>query len=97
MVKVKSTPQADAAARTITGRVVSARMDKTITVLAERRVRHPVYGKYIIRSSKFHAHDEENQCRIGDVVTIGETRPLSKTKSWALVRMEQRTGEGQGT
>ena len=84
---------ADAAARTVTGRVVSDRMNKTVTVLVERRVRHPVYGKYIMRSSKFHAHDEKNQCRIGDMVTIGETRPLAKTKSWALVRVEERVSQ----
>ena len=60
-------------------------MDKSITVLVERRVKHPVYGKYITRSTKIHAHDEDNQCKAGDVVTIKETRPISKTKSWALV------------
>ncbi len=76
-------------ARTVTGKVVSDKMDKTITVLVERRVKHPVYGKYITRSSKMHAHDEANQCKIGDVVTISETRPLSKTKSWTLLRVEE--------
>jgi small subunit ribosomal protein S17 len=60
-------------------------MDKTITVLLERRVKHPVYGKYITRSSKIHAHDENNQCSIGDTVTVAETRPISKSKSWKLV------------
>lgn len=76
--------------RTLTGRVVSDKMDKTITVLIERRVKHPVYGKYLKRSTKLHAHDETNQCKIGDKVTISETRPLSKTKSWALVEVVER-------
>ena len=71
--------------RTVTGKVISDKMDKSITVLVERRVKHPVYGKYITRSTKIHAHDEDNQCKAGDVVTIKETRPISKTKSWALV------------
>ncbi|MET0378917.1 MAG: 30S ribosomal protein S17 [Spongiibacteraceae bacterium] len=77
-------------ARTVTGRVVSDKMDKTITVLVERRVRHPMYGKYITKSSKLHAHDEKNECQIGDVVTVYETRPLSKTKTWALLRVDER-------
>ena len=64
-------------------------MDKTITVLIERRVKHPIYGKYITRSSKIHAHDEDNQCKAGDVVTVCETRPLSKSKSWTLLRVEE--------
>ncbi len=76
--------------RTLTGRVVSDKMDKTITVLIERRVKHPIYGKYLKRSTKLHAHDETNQCKIGDKVTISETRPLSKTKSWALVEIVER-------
>lgn len=76
--------------RTETGRVISDKMNKTITVLIERRVRHPLYGKYITRSSKFHAHDENNECRVGDLVTITESRPLSKTKSWKLLRIEER-------
>jgi len=73
--------------RTATGRVVSNKMDKTITVLIERRVKHPVYGKYITRSSKIHAHDEDNQCSIGDKVTVAESRPLSRTKTWKLVEV----------
>ncbi len=76
--------------RTVTGRVVSDKMNKTITVLFERRVKHPVYGKYITKSSKLHAHDENNDCSIGDKVTIKSSRPLSKTKSWTLVRVEER-------
>jgi len=77
-------------ARTVTGRVVSDKMDKTITVLVERRVRHPMYGKYITKSSKLHAHDEKNECQIGDVVTVFERRPLSKTKTWSLLRVEEK-------
>lgn len=77
--------------RTLTGKVVSNKMDKSITVLIERRVKHPVYGKYITRSTKLHAHDEKNVCKEGDVVTIAETRPISKTKSWALVAVVETT------
>jgi small subunit ribosomal protein S17 len=73
--------------RAVTGKVVSDKMDKTITVLIERRVRHPVYGKYITRSSRVHAHDENNQCRIGDVVTVAESRPISRSKTWKLVEV----------
>jgi len=76
--------------RTLTGRVVSDKMDKTITVLIERRVKHPIYGKYVKRSTKLHAHDENNQCRAGDLVTIRETRPLAKTKAWTLVDVVER-------
>ena len=79
--------------RTLTGRVVSDKMDKTITVLVERRVKHPIYGKYVKRSTKLHAHDETNQCRIGDKVTIRETRPMAKTKAWALVDVVERAVE----
>lgn len=75
--------------RTATGKVVSDKMDKTITVLIERRVKHPIYGKYITRSSKLHAHDEANECKMGDVVTISETRPYSKSKTWKLERIEE--------
>jgi small subunit ribosomal protein S17 len=73
--------------RLATGKVVSNKMDKTITVLIERREKHPVYGKYMTRSSKIHAHDESNQCGIGDTVTVAETRPLSKTKTWKLLEV----------
>jgi len=76
--------------RTLSGRVVSDKMDKSITVLVERRVKHPVYGKYITRSSKVHAHDENNDCRVGDTVTVRETRPMSRTKSWALISIDER-------
>ncbi|WDE05723.1 30S ribosomal protein S17 [Thalassomonas viridans] len=71
--------------RTLQGRVVSDKMDKSITVLIERRVKHPIYGKFMIRSTKLKAHDETNQCKAGDVVTIRECRPMSKSKSWTLV------------
>lgn len=78
------------AVSTVTGRVVSDKMDKTITVVIERQVKHPLYGKYMRRSTKLHAHDENNECRIGDTVTIKETRPLAKTKSWTLVQIDER-------
>lgn len=77
--------------RTLTGRVVSDKMDKSIVVLTERRVKHPVYGKYVSKSSKLKAHDENNECGIGDTVTIAESRPFSKTKSWALVKIEEKS------
>jgi len=73
--------------RVTTGKVVSNKMDKTITVLIERREKHPVYGKYITRSSKIHAHDENNQCGIGDTVTVAESRPISKSKTWKLLEI----------
>jgi small subunit ribosomal protein S17 len=79
--------------RTATGKVVSNKMDKTVTVLIERRVKHPVYGKYMTRSSKVHAHDESNQCRIGDLVTVAESRPLSRTKTWKLVEVVEQAAE----
>ena len=70
-----------------TGQVVSNKMDKTITVKVERRLIHPLYGKFVKRSKKFFAHDEENTCKIGDLVRIMETRPLSKNKRWRLVEI----------
>ena len=73
--------------RTLTGTVTSDKMDKTVTVLVERRVKHPLYGKYVVESKKYHAHDEANQCGVGDKVEIAETRPLSKTKSWKVTRI----------
>ena len=78
--------------RTLTGKVVSSKMDKSITVLIERRVKHPKYGKIVRKSSKIHAHDESNQCHEGDVVTIEECRPISKTKAWRLVEVVERAG-----
>ncbi|MCC6136784.1 MAG: 30S ribosomal protein S17 [Candidatus Contendobacter sp.] len=78
------------AERTLTGRVTSNKMDKTITVAIERLVKHTVYGKYIRRTTKLHAHDESNECREGDLVTIKQCRPLSKTKAWMLVSVVDR-------
>lgn len=75
------------AARTIAGRVVSNKMDKTITVLIERKVKHPLYGKFIRRSTKVHAHDENNVCNEGDNVIVEQCRPISKSKSWRLVKV----------
>lgn len=77
--------------RTVTGKVVSNKMDKSATVLIERKVKHPVYGKYIRRSTKLHVHDADNACQEGDVVTIEQCRPLSRTKSWRLVEIVGRS------
>jgi small subunit ribosomal protein S17 len=79
--------------RTITGRVVSDKMDKTITVLVERVVKHPVYGKYIKRSTKMMAHDDQNTCHEGDVVAITSCRPMSKNKTFKLVQVLERTNK----
>ena len=76
--------------RTETGRVISNKMDKSATVLIERKVRHPIYGKFVKRSTKLRIHDADNACNEGDIVTISECRPLSKTKSWALVSIDER-------
>ena len=84
------TEAAKTTARTLSGKVVSDKMNKSITVMIERRVKHPIYGKYVRRSTKLHAHDEKNECNIGDSVTIQETRPLSKTKSWKLVTIDDK-------
>ena len=73
----------------VTGRVVSNKMDKSITVRIDRKVKHPIYQKYVKRSTKLHAHDAENKCAIGDIVTVCETRPMSKTKFWTLVKIEE--------
>ena len=75
--------------RTLVGRVVSNKMDKTVTVRVERRVKHPVYGKYVVRTTKYHAHDETNQVNEGDLVEIAETRPISKSKTWTVKRVVQ--------
>ena len=77
-------------ARTASGTVVSSKMNKTITVLVERRIKHPLYGKYIKRSKKIHAHDADNQCQEGDKVTIEETRPISKSKAWKLSTIDRK-------
>lgn len=76
--------------RTLQGKVISDKMDKTITVLVERKVKHPLYGKVIRRSSKIHAHDEQNEYGIGDIVVIEESRPLSKTKSWVVKELVEK-------
>ena len=76
--------------RTLQGKVISDKMNKSITVLLERQVRHPLYKKYIKRSTKLHVHDENNECSIGDTVSIRECRPISKTKSWQLVEVVAR-------
>ncbi len=77
--------------RTLTGTVVSNSRDKTIAVLVERKVRHPIYKKYIKRSTKVHAHDEKNECGLGDVVRVSESKPFSKTKNWALVEVVEKS------
>jgi small subunit ribosomal protein S17 len=78
------------AIRTITGKVVSNKMNKTVAVSVERKVKHPMYGKYVRKTAKYLAHDEENACNEGDIVTIAECRPLSKNKSWRLVEIVER-------
>lgn len=78
--------------RTVQGRVVSNKMDKTITVMVERFVKHPIYGKFIRRSTKLHAHDESNTANQGDIVTVRECRPLSKNKTWTLVEVVEKAG-----
>jgi len=77
-------------ARTLSGRVLSNKMLKTITVAVERRIQHPLYGKFITRRTKLHAHDENRECQIGDIVQIEECRPMSKTKAWRLVKVLER-------
>lgn len=76
--------------RTAVGRVISNAMDKTITILVERRVKHPLYGKFMRRSSKLHAHDGDNECNAGDLVRVEQCRPLSKTKCWRLVKVVEK-------
>ena len=77
-------------ARTLVGKVVSDKRNKTVTVLVERRVKHELYSKIMIRSSKYHAHDEDNQYHVGDVIEISESRPMSKTKTWVAVRLVEK-------
>jgi len=79
--------------RTVEGRVVSNKMDKTVTVLVERQVKHPLYGKYIKRSTKLHAHDADNACNEGDVVRVTEIAPMSNTKNWRVVEVITRAAE----
>jgi len=79
--------------RSVSGRVISNKMDKSITVEIERRVRHPLYGKFISRRTRLHAHDAENECGAGDLVQIEECRPISKSKSWRLVKVLEKAAE----
>jgi small subunit ribosomal protein S17 len=79
--------------RVVTGRVTSNKMDKTLTVLIERRVRHPIYGKYVRRSTKLHVHDENNEGRIGDTVQVTACRPMSRSKAWRLLKVVERAPE----
>ena len=92
-----TTAQAPAARKplvqTVTGRVVSDKMNKTVTVLVERRAKHPIYGKVVIKSNKYHAHDESNECKAGDLVEIQATRKLSKTKAWRVLRVVEKARE----
>jgi small subunit ribosomal protein S17 len=86
-------PDTEKKQRTVQGRVVSNKMDKTVTVLVERQVKHELYGKYIRRSTKLHAHDAENSCNEGDVVRVAECAPMSKTKNWRVVEIVERAAE----
>lgn len=79
--------------RTLIGRVVSDKRSKSITVLVERRTKHELYGKIVAKSSKYHAHDEQNEYKLGDVVEIAESRPISKTKSWVVTRLVEKARE----
>ena len=79
--------------RTLIGTVVSDKRNKTVTVLIERRVKHPIYDKIVIRSSKYHAHDENGEYKLGDTVEITESRPLSKTKNWVATRLVQKAAQ----
>jgi small subunit ribosomal protein S17 len=87
MATAEAGSQENKVQRTLTGSVTSSAMDKSITVMIERRIKHPVYGKYINRSTKLHVHDENNECGKGDLVVIEQCRPMSKTKSWKLVEI----------
>ena len=89
-MNARQTVTADKTAGTVVGRVVSDKMNKSAVVVVERKVRHPLYGKYIRRSTRLHIHDENNTCHVGDTVSIQECRPLSKTKSWKLVAVLER-------
>jgi small subunit ribosomal protein S17 len=83
----------EANSSTLSGKVVSDKMDKTITVLVERKVKHPLYGKIMIRSKKYHVHDENNEFHPGDMVVIEECRPLSKTKAWRVVKLMEKESQ----
>ena len=90
---IEMKPDNEKKQRTVQGRVVSNKMDKTVTVLVERQVKHELYGKYIRRSTKLHAHDAENSCKEGDVVRVAECAPISKTKNWRVVEIVERATE----
>lgn len=77
--------------RTLTGKITSNKMEKTVTVLVERRIKHPLYEKFITKSKKYHAHDEDNNLAIGDTVLIEECRPLSRTKSWKVIKQANKS------
>lgn len=79
--------------RTLTGKVVSDKMNKTITVLVERKVKHPLYGKIMVRSKRYHVHDEKNEFNAGDMVVIEECRPLSKTKAWRVIKLMEKSAQ----
>jgi small subunit ribosomal protein S17 len=79
--------------RTLSGKVVSDKMNKTVTVLVERKVKHPLYGKIVTRSKKYHVHDERNEFHAGDMVVIEECRPISKTKAWRVVKLMEKTDQ----
>jgi len=97
MSEIQTTPETAAAAgpkrliQTLTGKVVSSKMDKTVTVLVERRVTHPLYAKVVKRSKKYHAHDEKNEYGEGDIVEIKSTRPVSKTKAWVVSKLIEKS------
>lgn len=91
--QANSEEQATSRQRLLVGRVVSDRMDKTIVVRIERRTKHPLYGKYIRRSTKLKAHDPDNKCRVDDIVEIGEDKPVSRNKAWSLNRVVESAGE----
>ncbi len=90
MAEQETTQTAQKIVRALTGRVVSDKMNKTVTVLVERRVKHPIYGKVIRLSKKYHAHDEANECHEGDLVVIEECRPISRTKAWKVTRLVEK-------
>ena len=90
MTEAQTTPAQHKNTRTLVGRVVSDKRAKTITVLVERRNKHELYGKIVARSSKYHAHDANDEYQVGDIVEIAESRPISKTKSWVVTRLVQK-------
>ena len=91
MTEATEATEAIANKRTLTGKVVSDKMNKTVTVLVEHRVKHPLYGKFITRSKKYHAHDEKNEFKEGDTVLIEESRPIAKTKAWRVTRLIEKS------